>query len=524
MGSQQIGVDIDLDNNQMINTRVENLSATPSFSASKVGRILYQTTLGMLQFDTGTAIKNVAEIPTGSANRVAYYNVSGVPSVDANFVWDATNKSLKLGGATTTSYLSAQQTDVSIAGVTTWININEDGRDAQKDAFVVTTTKTSATSGGTAMTMRSRGTGTTTFTMLNDGAEWFAVKLVDGVAGFSTASATISINKPFSPNADSTIDLGTTTRSWRTLFVGTGGGANGVINQLGNAVGSGTNFNVLLGNSRDDGLANKSAFILTGNIDYTTTHYLSVRGGVANTVLFTIAPLGRVGIGLGGTTALVTTPTAYLDIIGSTTANASLRVRGGVAPTTPNDADVWNLTTQKSFIFFTKGIAQFNSTTIHQQYNTTTVTGIVTNSSLYSSAGADFVGTRTLPATFWAVGTKIEGRISGTVDDGAGAFSFRILIGATVLATSPADIIPTDTGVCDYTLEYEIVCVTAGSLKVRARYTQVPSNTNFATPDCLAIPMTAVGTAPTGAIDVQITLAGLGNTITNSASTIKIFQ
>jgi hypothetical protein len=43
---------------------------------------------------------------------------------------------------------------------------------------------------------------------------------------------------------------------------------------------------------------------------------------------------GLVGIGLG-------TPTALLDLAGSTVDNASLRIRSGVAPTSPNDGDIW---------------------------------------------------------------------------------------------------------------------------------------------------------------------------------------
>ena len=43
---------------------------------------------------------------------------------------------------------------------------------------------------------------------------------------------------------------------------------------------------------------------------------------------------GRVGIG-------TTSPTAIVDMPASTTANATLRIRSGTAPTTPNDGDIW---------------------------------------------------------------------------------------------------------------------------------------------------------------------------------------
>jgi len=309
-----------------------------SFGSAVDGSGLF-TKIGALDTDwTKVLVATAAQVTT----RIAYYDANGLTG-DANFVWDSATKSIKIGVATTTAYLSVLQTDVSIAGVTTWINFNENGRDAQKDAFVLTTTKSGATGGSTDIVMRSRGAGTTSFTMLNDGTEWLAFKLVDGVGGLSSASTSISINKSFKPNADSTIDLGTTTRAWRTLFIGSGGGVNGVINQLGNAAGSATNFPILLGDTRDDGAANKSAMIITGNVDYTATHYLSIRGGVTNSVLWTVGPGGRTGIGLGGATGTVTSPTAFLDVIGSTALFSSFRIRSSVTPpAAPNNGDFWN--------------------------------------------------------------------------------------------------------------------------------------------------------------------------------------
>lgn len=55
------------------------------------------------------------------------------------------------------------------------------------------------------------------------------------------------------------------------------------------------------------------------------THFDSVR----------FAPNGRMGVGQ-------MSPTAFVDISGSTTNETSLRVRSGTAPTSPNDGDIWN--------------------------------------------------------------------------------------------------------------------------------------------------------------------------------------
>lgn len=55
---------------------------------------------------------------------------------------------------------------------------------------------------------------------------------------------------------------------------------------------------------------------------------------LASNAFFTIARSGYVGI-----TTLA--PTALLDLAASTTARASLRIRSGTAPTTPNAGDIW---------------------------------------------------------------------------------------------------------------------------------------------------------------------------------------
>jgi hypothetical protein len=54
----------------------------------------------------------------------------------------------------------------------------------------------------------------------------------------------------------------------------------------------------------------------------------------AGTTLMRIKTDGKVGV-------LQATPTAYMDLPTSTTAASSLRIRSGVAPTSPNDGDIW---------------------------------------------------------------------------------------------------------------------------------------------------------------------------------------
>lgn len=60
-----------------------------------------------------------------------------------------------------------------------------------------------------------------------------------------------------------------------------------------------------------------------------------------NVGIFTNAKLNGFGFGISLGYHPTTTPTATIDIIGSETTQASLRIRSGVAPTSPNDGDIW---------------------------------------------------------------------------------------------------------------------------------------------------------------------------------------
>lgn len=71
-------------------------------------------------------------------------------------------------------------------------------------------------------------------------------------------------------------------------------------------------------------------------------YWRTASSGTANanltfTTAMTLDEFGKLGI--------MNTPTAYLDTAASTTTAASLRIRSGVAPTTPNDGDIWATST-----------------------------------------------------------------------------------------------------------------------------------------------------------------------------------
>jgi len=52
--------------------------------------------------------------------------------------------------------------------------------------------------------------------------------------------------------------------------------------------------------------------------------------------------LGSSGVVISGVVGVNTTPTAYMDINGSTSGVSSLRIRSGVAVTSPNDGEIWH--------------------------------------------------------------------------------------------------------------------------------------------------------------------------------------
>ncbi len=75
-----------------------------------------------------------------------------------------------------------------------------------------------------------------------------------------------------------------------------------------------------------------------GNIFMTPGDGFSTNGNLYLASEFGLGLVGRVGIGLNGTTE---SPTALLDITSNTSARAALRLRNGVPPTTPNQGDIY---------------------------------------------------------------------------------------------------------------------------------------------------------------------------------------
>ena len=86
--------------------------------------------------------------------------------------------------------------------------------------------------------------------------------------------------------------------------------------------------------------ANRRGLLLVGpvsGVDYGRVEAFKYgTGGGGKPLGINTSGGGNVGVGMGQTA-----PTAALDVAESTTARASIRVRSGVAPTAPNDGDMW---------------------------------------------------------------------------------------------------------------------------------------------------------------------------------------
>jgi hypothetical protein len=113
------------------------------------------------------------------------------------------------------------------------------------------------------------------------------------------------------------------------------------------SVASGNINNWSFGQRRDTFFGNTiGSFQIVGS--YTNNSGLGVAVGGGYRVPLICNPNGDILINGGNANVVngliglkVNAPTAHVDITASTTANASLRIRSGTAPTTPNDGDIW---------------------------------------------------------------------------------------------------------------------------------------------------------------------------------------
>lgn len=164
--------------------------------------------------------------------------------------------------------------------------------------------------------------------------------------------------------------------------------------------------------------------------------------------------VGNVGAG-------VTSPTALMDVGPSSTARASLRLESGTGPTTPNEGDTWNDSTQKAIQHYVGGGEQtvpgvvFTQTAVKTVANTTTETTLVNTG----------VGSVTLPANLFVAGKTIRLTAAGyygTTTTGP-TMIMTVYLGATAIMLSPTTTITASQTTKPWNLSAVITCYSAGS-------------------------------------------------------------
>lgn len=157
-----------------------------------------------------------------------------------------------------------------------------------------------------------------------------------------------------------------------------------------------------------------------------------------------------------------TTPTAFADIAASTTSIASMRVRAGTAPTSPNEGDMWADSTQKAMIQFADGIKQVMSNVLFTQTASQTVTNTVTETTIIGTG----VGTLTLPANFFVAGKTIRMRIGGIYTTPLAAVPsllIKVKYGTTIIATVTTTSLLSGATNLEFDGEILITCRTTGA-------------------------------------------------------------
>lgn len=231
--------------------------------------------------------------------------------------------------------------------------------------------------------------------------------------------------------------------------------------------------------------------------------------GILNAIKVTLDTSGRMGVG-------VTSPTAFVHAAASTTAIASMRTPAGTAPTSPNEGEFWNDSTQKSMIFYASAIKQSMVGTIFTQTADATVTNTVTETSIIGAG----VGTLTLPANFFTAGKSIRIRIGGIYSTPLAATPsviVKIKYGSTVLASATTTSLLSGASGLEFEGQATITCRTTGSSGTVVAHGAIEYGTGIAGQNSIDAlnnggAATTINTTTSNAIDCTITWDSATNT------------
>jgi hypothetical protein len=130
------------------------------------------------------------------------------------------------------------------------------------------------------------------------------------------------------------------------------------------------------------------------------------------------------------------TLTNKLTLASSTTANASINVPSGVAPSPFNSGDIFHDAGQKCFVT----VVASRNQRINTALMTATGSGVVANSTTEASLIGVQNGSYTLPSFFWAVGKTMLVKARGiySTDASSNTLNIRLKIGAVTIVSTGA--------------------------------------------------------------------------------------
>jgi hypothetical protein len=316
---------------------------------------------------------------SGTAGQVTYWSGSSAVSGSNLLFWNTTNTNLGIGlqpqytGTTAeiygqTSRVSALFIKAAATGVSYPLVM---AADASGRGFVIgqsALTPTNFATGGFQLNVSSTGGSINAYTNISTGTEGtlflqsgggktvlgsttdltqrlqvYGDTLLRGSGATSSTTALTVQNSSstalFSVRNDGNVGIGVTPSDWGSAVKALQIGSISGIALIGYNQGAEMGQNVYYTTTYKYATAAAASIYVQNNGRH---FWRTASSGTANANLtFTTAMMldefGKLGI--------INTPTAYLDTAASTTTAASLRIRSGVAPTTPNDGDIWATST-----------------------------------------------------------------------------------------------------------------------------------------------------------------------------------
>jgi len=158
-------------------------------------------------------------------------------------------------------------------------------------------------------------------------------------------------------------------------------------------------------------------------------------------------------------------PTAFIHTSASTTSYASLRIPTGTAPTSPNEGDIWNDSTQKSLKGRIDGVTTGIMNVLYTSNTSNTVTSTNPAMGTALTMMPSGVGSLTLPANFWTPGKTVKVYLTGvytTAASGQGGGQATVNLGATAIVQSSTDTVTANISNQFWYMDFTITCVSTG--------------------------------------------------------------